>query len=116
MTSISAVMPCSAQNSSISCVSRIPPIAEPAKVRRCGISAKTGTESGSGGGGRCADVDQRPVGPEQAQEPPHVERCADRVDDEVEAAGQFGERRVVAGGVVGVGSELQAVFLLAQRL
>ena len=34
MTSISAPMPCSAQNSSISWVSRIDPIAEPAKLRR----------------------------------------------------------------------------------
>jgi hypothetical protein len=49
MTSTSAPMPCWAQKSSISCVSAIPPIIEPAYVRRPPISDNTCRLSGSAG-------------------------------------------------------------------
>src|SRR3954453_18357701 len=65
---------------------------------------------------RGAHVDERAVGLEQAQEAAHVDARADRVDDQVEVVGELGERGVVAGGVVGVGAELEPVLLLAQRL
>ena len=42
-------MPCSAQKSSISWVSRMPPMGEPAKERRLTISEKTRTDSGFAG-------------------------------------------------------------------
>ena len=47
--SISEVMLCSPQKSSISCVSLIPPINEPASWRRRKISGKAATGAGSGG-------------------------------------------------------------------
>ncbi len=48
MTSTSAAMPCSAQKFSISWVSRMPPISEPAKRRRPIISGPDASGEGSG--------------------------------------------------------------------
>src|SRR3954464_14398044 len=65
---------------------------------------------------RRADIDERPVGLEQAEEAADVDARAHRVHDEVEAPGELVEGGVIAGGVVRVGTERQAVLLLAQRL
>src|SRR6058998_2615837 len=49
MTSISAVMLCLPQKSSISCVSAMPPIIEPERLRRLGMRPNAGTRKGSAG-------------------------------------------------------------------
>lgn len=66
--------------------------------------------------GRGADVDERAVDREQADVLRHVELRGDRVDDQVERAGELGERGVVARREVAVGSEAEAVLLLGERL
>ena len=77
------------------------------------MSEKTLTLSGSAGS---ADVDQRPVDGEQPQVGVEVDAGADRVEDQVEPAGKFLERRRVGGREVVVRAETQAVLLLLQRL
>ena len=49
MTSTSAVMLCLLQKSSISCVSAIPPISEPERLRRLNTRPKPATARGFGG-------------------------------------------------------------------
>jgi hypothetical protein len=46
MTSISGVTPCSAQKSSISWVSGMPPMFDPVRLRRISASANAGTGIG----------------------------------------------------------------------
>ena len=49
ISSVSGAMPCSAQKSSISCVSAMPPMVDPANERRLLNRVNTATGSGSGG-------------------------------------------------------------------
>lgn len=62
----------------------------------------------------CTHVDQGAVEPQQLQVGVDVDAGADGVDDQIEAAGQLGEGVFVTGGVVVVGAQAQAVFLLLQ--
>lgn len=66
--------------------------------------------------GRRSDVDEDAVDGEQAEVGVEIDAGADRVDDEVEPAGELLERAGVGGRVVMVSAESQAVFLLLVRL
>ena len=66
--------------------------------------------------GRGSNAHEGAVQAKQPQVRVHVDDRADRVDDQVEAIAQLGERRGIARGEVVVGAKPEAVFLLAQRL
>ena len=84
-------MPCSAQKSSISWVSAMPPISEPAMLRRLKIRAEhVGRRMRLG---RRADQDIVPSRLSSAGEGVEVVRGGDGVEDEVEAVGLRGHLR-----------------------
>lgn len=56
---MSEAMPCAPQKSSISCVSAMPPISEPAKLRRFQMTLKVDTGSGFSGAPTCTSVPSR---------------------------------------------------------
>src|SRR4051795_9138568 len=65
---------------------------------------------------RRTDVDDRAIGLQQLKEAADVDPRAHRVDDQIEAARQVLEGRLVARRVVAVGAEPEPVLLLAQGL
>ena len=77
------------------------------------IRENTFTGSGSAGAPTLTRVPSRA---QQLQVGVDVDPGADRVDDQVEGAGEVGEGVCVARGVVVVGAQAQPVFLLLQRL
>ena len=80
---MSETMPCSAQKSSISCVSAMPPISEPAMLRRLKIRPNgCGDGCGFSGAPTSVSVPSRLSSREEGIE---VVRRRDRVEDEVEA-------------------------------
>ena len=114
MTSISGRTSCSAQKSSISWVSAMPPIIEPERLRRLPTtSGEAGTAIGVLGH---AELDQRAVDGQQAQVGVQVEVGRNGVDDQVERPAELREGLGVAGRVVVVGAEPQTVLHLLQRL
>ena len=84
ITSTSAVMLFAPQKSSISCVSGMPPMLEPEKLRRPTIRPNAETREGLR---RSADKGQVAVDGEQVDVGVDVVISGDAVEDEIEAAG-----------------------------
>ena len=112
MTSISDTMPCSPQKSSISWVSRRPPIAEPASLPTSKQQVECGNRCGLGGR---ADQGHRAIPLQQLEVRVQVVICGDRVEDEVEAADVLRHLGLVSGDDDFIRAKAKSVGGLARR-
>ncbi len=111
MTSTSAVMLCLPQKSSISCVSAIPPISEPERLRRLNTRPKPATARGFGGAPTSVILPSRRS---ELDVCVNVVFGRDGVEDEVEAAGVLLHLLGISGNDHVVRSQAESIFFLVR--